>query len=53
MSVYLDASIILPTMVEEAISEAVDRFLAASTDLVISDFAAAEVASAMSRLVRM
>ncbi len=53
MSVYLDASVILPTLIEEEGSAAVDRFMAGSDDtLIISDFAAAEVASALSRLVR-
>ena len=54
MSLYLDASAIVPTLVLEASSPALDGFLAAATDsLVVSDFAAAEVASALSRLVRM
>lgn len=53
MSLYLDASAILPVLVEEPGSAAIDRFLtAAADDLVVSDFAAAEVASALSRLVR-
>ena len=53
MSVYLDASVILPTLVEEAASQAVDAFIGlAGEQLVISEFAAAEVASALSRLVR-
>jgi hypothetical protein len=54
LSAYLDASVLLPTLVEEPGSAAVDAFLlAASQELFISDFAAAEVASALSRLVRM
>lgn len=53
MSAYLDASVILPTLIEEVGSRAVDDFIAmAGEDLVISEFAAAEVASALSRLVR-
>jgi len=53
VSVYLDASVILPTLVEEAASQAVDAFIGlAGEQLVISEFAAAEVASALSRLVR-
>ena len=53
MNEYLDASVILPTLVEEAGSRAVDEFIGASHEkLVISEFAAAEVASALSRLVR-
>jgi len=53
VSPYLDASVILPTLVEEPASAVVDRFMAATTEtLVVSEFAAAEVASALSRLVR-
>ncbi len=54
MSFYLDASAILPVLIAEAASAAVDAFIASvGGGLVISDFAAAEVASALSRLVRM
>jgi len=53
LTAYLDASAILPTLIEEAGSAAVDRFIAETDEaLVISEFAAAEVASALSRLVR-
>ncbi|CAN5123807.1 hypothetical protein BH10PSE3_BH10PSE3_22940 [soil metagenome] len=53
MSVYLDASVILPTLIEEAASAVVDRFMNdLDDDLIVSEFAAAEVASALSRLVR-
>lgn len=53
MSHYLDASVILPTLIEEAGSAVVDQFIEAlDEDLIISEFAAAEVASALSRLVR-
>ncbi len=53
MSAYLDASVILPTLIEETGSAAVDDFIAAAGEyLIISEFAAAEVASALSRLVR-
>ena len=53
MTAYLDASAILPILIEEAASETVDRFITESSeDLIISEFAAAEVASALSRLVR-
>jgi predicted nucleic acid-binding protein len=53
LSLYLDASVIFPTLVNGPPSAAVDRFLLASdAPLLISDFAAAEVASALSRLVR-
>ncbi len=54
MSFYLDASTIVPTLVDEGSSVAMQRFLAsASAELIVSDFTAAEVASALSRLVRM
>ena len=54
MSVYLDATVLVPRLVKEPGSAAVDAYLDRRTDdLVISDFAAAEVASALSRLVRM
>jgi predicted nucleic acid-binding protein len=53
LSVYLDASVILPTLIEEAGSALVDRFMAElNDDLIVSEFASAEVASALSRLVR-
>lgn len=53
MSTYLDASVILPTLIEEAASAVVDRFMDdLDDDLIVSEFAAAEVASALSRLVR-
>lgn len=54
MSFYLDASAILPTLIVEPTSIAVTRFLS-ETDhtLIVSEFAAAEVASALSRLTRM
>ena len=53
MSLYLDASVLLPTLVAEQASAAVDEFLrSGADDITVSDFAAAEVASALSRLVR-
>ena len=54
MSLYLDASAIVPTLVDEGSSPAIGLFLTTATArLIVSDFAAAEVASALSRLVRM
>lgn len=54
MSLYLDASVILPRVVEEAGSEAVRVYLLAKDEeRLVSDLAAAEVASGLSRLVRM
>jgi len=53
LSLYLDASVMLPILVQEASSAAVVAFLpAASETLLVSEYAAAEVASAISRLVR-
>ncbi|MBV9199172.1 MAG: type II toxin-antitoxin system VapC family toxin [Alphaproteobacteria bacterium] len=51
---YLDASVLIALLAEEPTSGAVRRFLRAHReDRLISDFAAAEVASAISRLLRM
>lgn len=53
MSFYLDPSAILPTLIEEDASAAIDAFVLGSDgEVVVSDFAAAEVASALSRLIR-
>lgn len=53
MRAYLDASALLPMLIAEPGSAAVDAFMdAADGGLVVSEFAAAEVASALSRLVR-
>ena len=54
MSLYLDASVLMPTVVVEHTTIAVGEYLVTSgDDLIVSDFAAAEVASAISRLIRM
>jgi uncharacterized protein len=54
LSLYFDASVQLPMIVAESGSSVVDGFLRTTTDaLAVSHFAAAEVASALSRLVRM
>ena len=54
MSSYLDTSVLLPTLIAKPTTEAVYDCLGADgQELLISDFAAAEVASALSRLVRM
>ncbi|HKR88040.1 MAG TPA: type II toxin-antitoxin system VapC family toxin [Phenylobacterium sp.] len=53
MRAYLDASALLPMLIAEPGSAVVDAFVEAAADeLVVSEFAAAEVASAISRLVR-
>lgn len=49
MSAYLDASAFLPALVKEPSSTAIEQY---SGTLVFSEFAAAEVASALSRLIR-
>ena len=54
MSAYLDASVLTATVIDEPATYTVRAFLIASTqELLVGDFAAAEVASAVSRLVRM
>ncbi|HXA22675.1 MAG TPA: hypothetical protein VNW90_10265 [Acetobacteraceae bacterium] len=54
MSLYLDASVIIPTVVDERFTKTVGAFLLGCGDnLTVSDFAAAEVAFALSRLVQM
>lgn len=54
MKRYLDASVLVPSIVVEETTRAVGSYLLATTaDLVVSDFAVLEVASALSRLVRM
>ena len=53
MTCYLDASVMLPILVKEPASAVVDAFMATlQQEPWVSDFAAAEVASALSRLVR-
>jgi uncharacterized protein len=53
LSWYLDASVMLPILVKERASAAVDAFMSTvQQEPWVSDFAAAEVASALSRLVR-
>ncbi len=54
MSVYLDASVLVPMFVADTFSERADAFLRGSgTEIVVSDLAAAEFASAINRQVRM
>jgi uncharacterized protein len=54
LTCYLDPSVVLPTLVKEPASATVDAFMSTvEQELLVSDFAAAEVASALSRLVRM
>ena len=54
MSLYLDASVLLSIVNEEQRSDVVDKILAeAGASLWVSEFASAEVSSALSRLARM
>jgi hypothetical protein len=54
LTFYLDTSVLLPTLIVEPTTEAVYEFLGGDNgELLISDFAAAEVASALSRLLGM
>ena len=54
MNLYLDASVLIPAVIEEPSSAAVrELFRNRPDELSVADFAAAEVASALSRLVRM
>lgn len=54
MSLYLDASILIPLVIEEDASAQVEQALAtAGQPLIVSEYAAAEAASGVSRLVRM
>jgi predicted nucleic acid-binding protein len=53
VSLYLDASVLIPALVEEPSTTAVrELFRNRPDELSVGDFAAAEVASALSRLVR-
>ena len=54
MSLYLDASVLVATIIVERDSPTVIEALrACADDLVVGDFATAEVASAVARLLRM
>jgi uncharacterized protein len=53
LSAYLDTSVLIPILIAEPATEAVfDCLGTADRELLVSDFAVAEVASALSRLVR-
>jgi len=53
LTCYLDTSFMLPILVKEPASAVVDSFMSTAQEKPwVSDFAAAEVASALSRLVR-
>jgi len=53
VALYLDASVIVATLVSEATSEVTRQFLFQATEpLLVSSYTDAEVASALSRLVR-
>jgi predicted nucleic acid-binding protein len=54
VSIYLDASVLVAIFIKDPFSARADGFLASNTrPLFLSDFAAAELASAVARLVRM
>jgi hypothetical protein len=54
LSAYLDTSVLIPTLIAQPSTEAVFDWIGATNrEMLISDFAAAEVAAALSRLVRM
>jgi predicted nucleic acid-binding protein len=54
LSTYHDTSVLIPTLIAEPSTEAVFDWIGATNrELLVSDFAAAEVAAALSRLVRM
>lgn len=54
MSAYLDASVLVALFVDDVFTERADAFLRRSpAKIVVSDFAAAEFASSVSRKVRM
>ena len=48
----MDTSVLIPTLIKEPASDAVEAYLSARQERVISDFAAVEVASVLSRFVR-
>src|SRR5688500_16857431 len=52
VSVYLDASVIVPLFVQEKTSEAMLAWMASVDRAIVSDWAIAEVSSAMSHHVR-
>jgi uncharacterized protein len=52
LTCYLDTSVMLPILIKEPASAMVDAFMSTQQEPWVSDFAAAEVASAVSRLVR-
>jgi uncharacterized protein len=53
LSVYLDASALVPLFANDALSERADAILRANqSTLIVSDFAAAEFASAIARRMR-
>jgi len=53
VSLYLDASVLIPKLIEEPDTAAVEAYMAGTPEeRLVSDFAAAEVASGLSRHVR-
>ncbi len=52
MSVYMDASFIVPLFLEDAFSERADTLIALQTGLVVSDWCVVEVSSVLMRQTR-
>jgi predicted nucleic acid-binding protein len=53
MSVYLDASVLVPLFIDDPHTSKAEQLLAPAAVLMVSDFAAAEFASALARRLRM
>jgi uncharacterized protein len=52
MSIYLDTSVLIPTLIRETASDAVEQYLSVRHERIISEFAALEVVSVLSRFIR-
>ena len=52
MSIYLDTSVLITTLIRETASDAVEGYLSGRQERIISEFASVEVVSVLSRLVR-
>jgi predicted nucleic acid-binding protein len=52
LSVYLDASVLVPLFIDDNFSERAEALLSAGAEPVVGDFAGAEFASVVSRKVR-
>jgi predicted nucleic acid-binding protein len=52
LTCYLDTSVVIALLKPEALSDRADRFISENKTVILSDFAAAEFASAVARWVR-